>query len=73
MGPGNPWGTGLYMPVASHQVWTTQGPGLDLLAPGLHPMETWRHVASVLDSLGVSFWDLGRRPAESAKRALFDR
>lgn len=29
------------------------GTGLDLLAPGLHPMETWRHMASVLDRLGV--------------------
>lgn len=34
VGPGNHWGTGLLVAVASQQVSTTQGPGLDLLAPG---------------------------------------
>lgn len=65
MEPGNPWGAGCHMAAASRQV-----PTIDLLASGLHPMETWRHIASVLDSLSVCFWGLGEE-ASSVTTGLF--
>lgn len=43
----------------------------DLLAPGLHPMETWRLVALVLDRLSVCFWGLREGSQQHVLKGLF--
>lgn len=54
---GGAWGTGRHMAAAASRSGVDHsGPSLYLLAPGLHPMETRRHITSVLDSLSVCFW-----------------
>lgn len=43
----------------------------DLPALGLHPVETWRLVALVLDSLSVCFWGLGEGSQQRVLKGLF--